>query len=61
MQELYSGKILTPEEKFDKIDSVSIEDIKRVSEDIFVDKKLNLAVIGPFENNTPIDSILSLK
>ncbi|MFA6096616.1 MAG: pitrilysin family protein [Candidatus Paceibacterota bacterium] len=61
MQELYSGKILTPEEKFDKIDSVSAKDIKRVSEDIFVDKKLNLALIGPFEDNAPINGILSLK
>jgi len=61
MQELYSGKILTPAEKFAKIDSVSIKDVKRVCEDIFTDKKLNLALIGPFENDSEISSILSLK
>lgn len=61
MQELYSEKILTPQEKFDKIDNVSIDDIKRVSEEIFVDNKLNLALIGPFENDTEIKTILSLK
>ena len=61
MQELYSGKILTPKEKFDKIDSVSQEDIKRVCGDIFVDRKLNLALIGPFENDSEISSILTLK
>lgn len=61
MQELYSGKILTPEEKFDKIDSVSMKDVKEVCQDIFVDKKLNLALIGPFGNNDAVNSILSLK
>jgi predicted Zn-dependent peptidase len=61
MQELYSGKILTPDEKFDKIDSVSAVDIKKVSEDIFVDNKLNLALIGPFADDSVIKSILSLK
>jgi len=48
-QELLEGKILTPEEKFEKIDAVSIEDIQKIAEDIFQPEKLNLAVIGPFE------------
>lgn len=48
-QELLEGKILTPEEKFEKIDKVSVEDIKKVAEEIFVPEKLNLAVIGPVE------------
>lgn len=61
MQELYSGKILTPGEKFDKIDAVTIEDIKRVCGDIFVDRKLNLALIGPFEDDSDIKNILTLK
>jgi predicted Zn-dependent peptidase len=48
-QDLLEGKILTPDEKFQKIDGVSVEDIKEVAEDIFVPEKLNLAVIGPIE------------
>jgi len=48
-QELLEKNILTPEEKFKKIDAVSVEDIKKVAEDIFVPEKLNLAVIGPVE------------
>ena len=49
LQELLEKKILTPEEKFEKIDKVSINDIKKIAEDIFLPEKLNLAVIGPFE------------
>lgn len=49
VQELLEKNILTPDEKFKKIDAVSIDDIKKIAEDIFVPEKLNLAVIGPFE------------
>jgi len=49
VQELLEKDILTPAEKFKKIDAVTVADIKKVAEDIFVPEKLNLAVIGPFE------------
>jgi predicted Zn-dependent peptidase len=49
LQELLEKDILTPGEKFKKIDEVSVEDIKKIAEDIFVPEKLNLAVIGPVE------------
>lgn len=49
IQELLEKNIMTPEEKFKKIDEVKIEDIKEVALDIFKEEKLNLAVIGPFE------------
>jgi predicted Zn-dependent peptidase len=49
VQELLEKKILTPKEKFKKIDEVSTDDIKKIAEDIFLPEKLNLAVIGPFE------------
>jgi len=48
-QELLAREILTPDEKFKKIDKVSVEDIKKLAEDIFLPEKLNLAVIGPVE------------
>jgi len=50
-QELLEDKILAPQEKFEKIDAVSINDIKKVAEDIFVPEKLNLALIGPIEES----------
>ena len=48
-QEVMGEKVLTPEEKLKMIDKVSAGDIKKVAEDIFTNEKLNLAVIGPFE------------
>jgi len=49
IQELFENEILTPEEKFKKIDKISVDDIKKVADDIFVPEKLNLAVIGPIQ------------
>ncbi len=50
-QELLEQKILTPEERFKKIDKISVDDIKKVAEEIFRPEKLNLAVLGPFEES----------
>jgi len=60
-QELDTGKILTPEEKFAKIDAVTADDLRRVAQDIFVDNKLNLALIGPFKDKKKFEKILSLR
>lgn len=48
-QEVMNQKLLTPEEKLKLIDKVTINDIKKLAEEIFVNEKLNLAVIGPIE------------
>jgi len=47
IQEILTNKIVPLEERFKKIDKVSKLDIKRVANDIFKDKNLNLAIIGP--------------
>jgi len=46
-QEILKKEILTSEQIFAKIDQVTAEDIQRVAQDIFQNKKLNLAVICP--------------
>ncbi len=48
-QEVMNQKLLTPEEKLKMIDKVTVNDIKKVAEDIFKNERLNLSVIGPFE------------
>ena len=50
-QEVMGQKLLNPEEKLNLIDKVTINDIKNIAEDIFVNEKLNLAVIGPIEES----------
>ena len=59
-QELLTGKILTLEQKFDKIEAVTINDIQRVAKDIFKPEKLNLALIGPFKDKAKFEKILKI-
>ncbi|MBM3250713.1 MAG: insulinase family protein [Candidatus Nealsonbacteria bacterium] len=58
VQELLEGKLLTPEEIYAKIDKVSSNDILRVTKDIFQPQKLNLALIGPFNNKERFQRLL---
>ena len=59
-QEVLRGKIDLPHDKMKKVDAVTVEDILRVAKDIFVNKKLNLVVIGPHTNKTKIKKLLVL-
>jgi predicted Zn-dependent peptidase len=47
---LFMPEIETPEDFFAKIDAVTIAGIVRVAKDLFVPKKLNLAIIGPYKS-----------
>ena len=57
-QEMHKEKILLPSEVFAKIDAVTVEDILRVSKDVFKNSKLNLAVVGPHKNKAVIGKVL---
>ena len=59
-QELLTDKILTLDEKFSKIDKVTVDDIQRVAKDIFKPEKLNLALIGPFKDKSRFDKLLKI-
>lgn len=60
MQELLTGKILTLEQEFAKIEKVTINDIQRVAKDIFRLNKLNLALVGPFKDKSKFEKLLSI-
>lgn len=53
-QETIKDEVLTPEEIFEKLDKVNVEDIKRVAKDIFVPEKLNVAIIGPHKGKEKV-------
>ncbi len=57
-QEVDHENILTLEEKFALIDKVTSEDILRVAKNVFQDKKLNLAIIGPHKVNKDLKNLL---
>ena len=57
---LFENKVLTPEEELGKIKKVTLEEVHQVAKDIFDDNKLNLAIIGPFEDEEPFKEILKI-
>ncbi len=59
-QEILTDKILTPEQKFAKINSVTVEDIQKTAQDIFKPEKLNLALIGPFKDKKKFEKLLNI-
>ena len=46
-QFILTGEVKTPEQKTEKFEAVSSEDIQRVAQDIFQNKNLNLAIVSP--------------
>lgn len=59
-QELARKEILKREEIFARIDQVKVEDILAIAKDIFQNKKLNLAIIGPHKNSEKLQKLLSI-
>jgi len=55
-QVLFLKEILTPEEIYQKIDKVSIDEVISEAKKLFAKNRLNMAIIGPYtdgENNRP--------
>lgn len=57
MQELLKDEILTPEEKFEILDEVTSEQVKKVAEEMFKPENLNLALIGPHKDKNFKDNL----
>jgi len=59
-QLLLEGKVRSLPEMFKNIDAVTSGDIQKVAKDIFVNEKLNLAIIGPYKDEAKFEKILKL-
>jgi predicted Zn-dependent peptidase len=59
-QELFKKKIDMPEVLFDKIDKVNQDDIMKTAKNIFANKGLNLALVGPHKNLDELKNMLKL-
>ena len=57
-QEIMDEKIKTPEEIKVETDCVTAEEVRALAREIFVDKGLNLAIVGRFENKSDFEDIL---
>ncbi len=58
-QEIMTGKPLPPAEIMDRIKATTAEEVRAAARTVFVDKGLNLAIIGPYRNKTPLQNILT--
>ena len=59
-QEILTKRIKTLRQIFTKIDKVKPSEIKRLADNLFVNKKLNLALIGPHKNKKIFKRILKI-
>lgn len=59
-QELTKREILTPQQILRRVERVTPEDIQRTAKDIFVDQKLNLAVVGPYKDQEKFTKLLKI-
>lgn len=59
-QELLLGRVRSVDDVTAAIDAVTTEDIARVARDVFVEKALNLAVVGPFRSERRFLPLLRL-
>lgn len=57
-KELMRGKIETPKQVFEKIEKVTLEDVRRVAKRVLKKNRVNLAIIGPFKGDKHFSKIL---
>lgn len=57
-EEMLTGKPMTADEVFAKLDAVSAEDLCAVARELFRPERLNLAMIGPFKDKAPFEESL---
>jgi predicted Zn-dependent peptidase len=58
-REVLEGEVEEPADVLAGIDSVTIEDVQRVAEDVIGKNGLNLALIGPFEDAERFEKVLA--
>ncbi len=56
--ELLHGKAKSPEEIIKLIEAVKVEDVNRIAKDLFVEEKMKLAVIGPYDDKSHFEKLL---
>lgn len=59
-EEILTGKPLTIDEVFKKLDAVSVEDIQSVARDIIKEETMNLALLGPAYEREKLEKLLKI-
>lgn len=59
-QELLGPDVLTLDEAITNIEAATAEDVQRLAQELFLQERLNLAVVGPFKNEDGFRELLKL-
>ena len=60
-QALLYSDVRTMDEILQKIDAVTVADIKRIAQNLFAEEKIKMALIGPFDDEDHFASLLKYK
>ena len=58
-EEMLTGKPMTTDEVFAKLDAVTVDDLRAVAKEIIRPESLNLAMIGPWKDESIFKKIIS--
>jgi predicted Zn-dependent peptidase len=58
--EVLEGRLREPDDVLAGLDAVTLEDVQRVAQEVIRDERLNLALIGPFDDADRFEKLLSL-
>jgi predicted Zn-dependent peptidase len=58
--EVLEGKVREPDEVLAALDRVTLDDVSRVAQDVIRDDRLNLALVGPFDDPERFEKLLAL-
>ena len=58
--EVLEGHLREPEDVLAGLDAVTLEDVQRVAQEIIREERLNLALIGPFDDQARFEKLLAL-
>ena len=59
-QEILTGQILTVDQVISIIDAITAEQIQQLAQELLVEEKLHLAVVGPIQQDEPLAELLKL-
>jgi predicted Zn-dependent peptidase len=57
-QQLFTPKVLAPDEVYERVDKVTLDDIYFEAKKLFTPARLNLAIIGPFKDKNKFVQLL---
>ena len=58
-REVLENEIEEPDDLLARLDEVTVEDVQRVAKDLFEDKRLYLALVGPFDDPSRFEALLA--